>query len=252
METPVQSYSSGMKVRLGFAVAAQMEPDILIIDEVLAVGDVGFRIKCLNFIHKLLRTSLVIFVSHSMPQVSKISSNILFMRSGLVAHAGRNVSYGIEQYFLEFKDGDTSISENELRLMKLKTVTGGVSSEIQAQDTIVVNYLDDLLFEFYLYSNICIKYFGIIIRFFDKALVPVATCQTGKLKYNDHISLTIPRTQLGSGIYSVDIYFVSYHKESSSENILAYYRNFFSIVSSKSKVENQSGIQLQPIIDIHQ
>ncbi len=67
LDTPVQNYSSGMKVRLGFAVAAQMEPDVLLIDEVLAVGDTGFRMKCLNRIHELLESSAVIFVSHSMP-----------------------------------------------------------------------------------------------------------------------------------------------------------------------------------------
>ena len=54
MEMPVQNYSSGMKVRLGFAVAAQMEPDILLIDEVLAVGDMGFVLKCLSTIDNLL------------------------------------------------------------------------------------------------------------------------------------------------------------------------------------------------------
>ena len=53
-----------MKVRLGFAVAAQMEPDILIIDEVLSVGDVGFRAKCFNTIYKVMQKSAVIFVTH--------------------------------------------------------------------------------------------------------------------------------------------------------------------------------------------
>ncbi|HSF88438.1 MAG TPA: ABC transporter ATP-binding protein, partial [Saprospiraceae bacterium] len=53
IDSPVQNYSSGMKVRLGFAVAAQMEPDVLLIDEVLAVGDMGFVLKCLNKMDEL-------------------------------------------------------------------------------------------------------------------------------------------------------------------------------------------------------
>ena len=70
IDTPVQNYSSGMKVRLGFAVAAQMEPDVLMIDEVLAVGDVGFQIKCLNALRGIAGDSAIILVSHTMQQVS--------------------------------------------------------------------------------------------------------------------------------------------------------------------------------------
>src|SRR5690606_10301069 len=72
IDMPVQNYSSGMKVRLGFAVAAHLEPDILIIDEVLAVGDLGFVLKCFKKIDELLPKTAVIFVSHNMPMVSRI------------------------------------------------------------------------------------------------------------------------------------------------------------------------------------
>ena len=71
IDMPVQNYSSGMKVRLGFAVAAQMEPDVLIIDEVLAVGDLGFVLKCFKKIDAILPNTAVIFVSHSMPMISR-------------------------------------------------------------------------------------------------------------------------------------------------------------------------------------
>ncbi|MCB0457989.1 MAG: ABC transporter ATP-binding protein, partial [Flavobacteriaceae bacterium] len=62
IDMPVQNYSSGMKVRLGFAVAAQMEPDILLIDEVLAVGDLGFVLKCFKKIDSLLPNTAIVFV----------------------------------------------------------------------------------------------------------------------------------------------------------------------------------------------
>ena len=64
IDMPVQNYSSGMKVRLGFAVAAQMEPDVLIIDEVLAVGDLGFVLKCFKQIDTILPKTAIVFVSH--------------------------------------------------------------------------------------------------------------------------------------------------------------------------------------------
>ncbi|MFM7728329.1 MAG: ABC transporter ATP-binding protein, partial [Flavobacteriales bacterium] len=77
IDTPVQNYSSGMKVRLGFSVAAQMKPDILLIDEVLAVGDMGFVLKCFKLIDTILPNTALIFVSHSMQMVGRISSQIV-------------------------------------------------------------------------------------------------------------------------------------------------------------------------------
>ena len=78
IDTPVQNYSSGMAVRLGFAVAAHLEPDILLVDEVLAVGDEGFQIKCLNKIGELRKNgTAIILVSHNMHTVSSYSDRIL-------------------------------------------------------------------------------------------------------------------------------------------------------------------------------
>jgi ABC-type polysaccharide/polyol phosphate transport system ATPase subunit len=82
IDSPVQSYSSGMKVRLGFAVATALEPDVLLIDEVLAVGDAAFRSKCYNRIDRLRERSAVILVSHSMEHVGRVCT------SGLVLHGG--------------------------------------------------------------------------------------------------------------------------------------------------------------------
>lgn len=118
IDMPVQNYSSGMKVRLGFAVAAQMEPDVLLIDEVLAVGDVGFRMKCLTRIGELLKKTAVIFVSHSMPQVSRISNKILLMTKGEVLVCGNNISEGIEKYYQSFQNNDKIVGGNGLVKIK--------------------------------------------------------------------------------------------------------------------------------------
>lgn len=119
IDMPVQNYSSGMKVRLGFAVAAQMEPDVLIIDEVLAVGDVGFRMKCLTRIGELLKTTAVIFVSHSMPQVARIANRVLLLQKGQELINGIDITNGIEKYYQFFKnDSDKIIGGNGM--IKLK------------------------------------------------------------------------------------------------------------------------------------
>jgi lipopolysaccharide transport system ATP-binding protein len=102
VDTPVQNYSSGMKVRLGFAIAAQMEPDVLLIDEVLAVGDLGFKIKCMNRIQQLMKKCAVIFVSHAMTQVTVVCTGIVLMDKGRVVFAGNDVGEGVEKYFGKF------------------------------------------------------------------------------------------------------------------------------------------------------
>ncbi len=110
LEMPVQNYSSGMKVKLGFAVSSQLEPDILLIDEVLAVGDLGFRYKCLNKIGELLRKCAVVFVSHSMTQVMRVSSDIMMLRAGRIEFLGSDIAKGLEAYYQLFDTGGRTVS----------------------------------------------------------------------------------------------------------------------------------------------
>ncbi len=87
-DSPVQFYSSGMKSRLGFAASSVLAPDILIIDEVLAVGDLPFRIRCYERINDLANRSAVIYVSHSPGQVSRLCERAIFLEKGSVLFDG--------------------------------------------------------------------------------------------------------------------------------------------------------------------
>lgn len=103
IDMPVQNYSSGMNVRLGFSVAAVlMEPDILFLDEVLAVGDIGFAMKCLNRMREIMATSAVIFVSHSMPMVSTFCTRALVMQKGRLQLDTTNLGEAMDQYMSAF------------------------------------------------------------------------------------------------------------------------------------------------------
>lgn len=87
--TPVKRYSSGMYVRLAFAVAAHLEPEILIVDEVLAVGDANFQKKCLNKMQDVGQGGrTVLFVSHSMPAVTRLCNRALLLNAGTVIADG--------------------------------------------------------------------------------------------------------------------------------------------------------------------
>ena len=89
IDTPVKYYSSGMYLRLAFAVAAHLEPDVLIVDEVLAVGDQAFQAKCLAKIEALSRTGrTVFFVSHNMATVERLCSRCLLFRRGRLIAEG--------------------------------------------------------------------------------------------------------------------------------------------------------------------
>ena len=84
LDTPVKRYSSGMYVRLAFAVAAHLEPEILIVDEVLAVGDLEFQKKCLGKMERVTGQDgrTVLFVSHNMDLISKLCSKAVLLNAG--------------------------------------------------------------------------------------------------------------------------------------------------------------------------
>ena len=89
LDTPVKRYSSGMYVRLAFAVAAHLEPEILIVDEVLAVGDVAFQKKCLGKMQDVAQHGrTVIFVSHNLPAVVDLTDRAVFLEQGRVKAIG--------------------------------------------------------------------------------------------------------------------------------------------------------------------
>ena len=92
LDTPVKHYSSGMYVRLAFAVAAHLEPEILLVDEVLAVGDVAFQKKCLGKMENVAREGrTVLFVSHNMNAVEQLCGSALLLERGRIIAASHDV-----------------------------------------------------------------------------------------------------------------------------------------------------------------
>ncbi len=144
IESPVQTYSSGMKVRLGFAIASQMEPDILLIDEVLAVGDIGFRAKCYDYINSIINKTAIIFVSHSMPQVARVCDAVLNLDKGRAIFNGKTIE-GIRIYNESFK---TEITKPVIERIKLtKMLTNGLETNV------VQAYGNDMIIELFLLSK---------------------------------------------------------------------------------------------------
>jgi len=89
LDTPVKRYSSGMYMRLGFSVSAHVEPDLLLVDEVLAVGDYAFQRKCLGWMEKYRRSGTVVFVSHNLEAVARYCTRVVYLHEGRIVQDGR-------------------------------------------------------------------------------------------------------------------------------------------------------------------
>jgi lipopolysaccharide transport system ATP-binding protein len=115
IDTPVKRYSSGMYVRLAFAVSAFLEPEILIVDEVLAVGDAEFQKKCLGRMENVSKNDgrTILFVSHNMAAVSNLCSTTAFMRNGTLHSIGPTERI-IEEYISYGKTNSGQVVETEI------------------------------------------------------------------------------------------------------------------------------------------
>ncbi len=101
LDTPVKHYSSGMYMRLAFAVAAHLEPEVLIVDEVLAVGDIGFQRKCLNKMKTVGESGrTVLFVSHDMNAINRLCSRTIWLKNGTIEKDGETGEV-VSQYLHE-------------------------------------------------------------------------------------------------------------------------------------------------------
>jgi lipopolysaccharide transport system ATP-binding protein len=133
LDTPVKRYSSGMYVRLAFAVAAHLEPEILIVDEVLAVGDIAFQKKCLGKMEDISKSGgrTVLFVSHNMAMITRLCGKAVLLQNGSVAMID-SAEAVVSQYVLSF--GETGSEKvwaetdrpgnNKMRLRAVRVVDG--------------------------------------------------------------------------------------------------------------------------------
>lgn len=167
IDTPVQYYSSGMKVRLGFSIATLViKPDVLLLDEVLAVGDAHFRSKCYNRIGRLRENAAVIFVSHSMDQVAQICDACLLLEKGRMSYFGE-VSEGIQRYL----EGD---SESDGEAKPFEIVEDPVIAASLAWDRLDIDYGGTIILTAKIETSRAIPGALVHIPFYDREETVVA------------------------------------------------------------------------------
>jgi len=207
IDTPVQSYSSGMQVRLGFAVAAVLiKPDVLLLDEVLAVGDVGFAIKCLNTIKSLMDKSAVVFVSHNMQFVSAFCDRIAVMEKGEIRCDSGNIAHGIDDYLSLFTIYESTAGSGEA------TIESVILTCLQTRQTAAKGLCIPFGSEIRLEASVHTEKHGQFWVQIDTAgLVPVVAVQVKDLDSNPlilppgqhNVQLNLGTVELNSGIYSL-------------------------------------------------
>ncbi len=141
IDAPVQTYSSGMKVRLGFAVAAQLEPDILLIDEVLAVGDVGFRMKCFRHMVELSSNGTsMILVSHNMTDINRICGRGVVMGGGHLMLDGEvPAAVAAYQGSRRRETSDNVSAGDSVTIINIKVLSDSGCDEISTGDAVSVS-----------------------------------------------------------------------------------------------------------------
>lgn len=224
MDTPVQYYSSGMKVRLGFAIAAQMEPDVLIVDEVLAVGDAGFRAKCLNKISEISKNAVVIFVSHQMPQISRISDFVLLLNRGKTQFLGNNLNEGIQLYYDGFiNNQDKKYFGDKLDICHFEIQDS--SAAFRYEETISLN----AILRSFEYTGVVY----ILLTIVDQSGRGVASILSDKNQITKNsetkISLSF-QNQFSQGVFSISVTIFSLDKN--RRDILLKYHNIASFRSA--------------------
>lgn len=177
VDTPVKRYSSGMYVRLAFAVAAHLESEILIIDEVLAVGDAEFQKKCLGKMGEVSKTGgrTVLFVSHNLASIKTLCTQGIYMKNGMIESVGQ-----VRDVLSKYKksangvfelDGDTELAKRINRCASEGTVAGFVRftsikfMDVDFAETVVFTKDAEILMEIEYRAYEDVENLGIAIQF---------------------------------------------------------------------------------------
>jgi lipopolysaccharide transport system ATP-binding protein len=162
IDTPVKRFSSGMTVRLGFAIAAYLEPEILVVDEVLAVGDAEFQKKAIGRMQDVSNNEgrTVLFVSHNMQAITNLCSRVILLNKGTVVQNGNTVevirnylSYETSKDGVVYWDDKTALGDSMIKLKAIKIMSEDnhirnhffSKAKIKVQIEFILNELDDEL-----------------------------------------------------------------------------------------------------------
>jgi lipopolysaccharide transport system ATP-binding protein len=223
LDTPVKRYSSGMYVRLAFAVAAHLEPEILLVDEVLAVGDAQFQKKCLGKMEdvSVKEGRTVLFVSHNMLAVKNLCSSAMLLKQGLIDFLG-NIGGTIERYMNDksdingeiiWPDRNIALGNEKIRLHGVRIVSNGNVTASPSMDREIEIQIDYWNLEPNVRRLVSIH----VINVLGTVVFTSANTRRGSIQPDPwyekkypvglfRTSCVIPASILNEGHHSVDVY----------------------------------------------
>lgn len=201
IDTPVKRYSSGMRVRLAFAVAAHLDPEILIVDEVLAVGDLDFQRKCLGRMQRVAEGGrTVLFVSHNLAAVAQLCQRAVVLEGGKLVFAA-DVAAAIDRYLRSSDSlGGDSAADGDRRSTPDLRINGTISPRVRVEDPLLISVSFDAPTEDA----------RIIVILEDASGTPILH-ERGEVRWNSEsvmngrrtVELEVPSLALSPGLYSV-------------------------------------------------
>ena len=248
IDMPVQNYSSGMKVRLGFAVSAMMEPDVLIIDEVLAVGDLGFQMKCLNRIYEMRQNCCCMVVSHSMPMIGRLADCACLINKGGVHSIGSDVGHVIESYHNLFSTESSSLTGSGKAQLLSMEIFNEKNTQVEAGSNFEFGEMIKLKLEIEIEESIPL--FSVGISFCDMTLRAVAASysacdeQIWNNRKTNRIEVKVP-LYFATGRYSINVGVLGYRGEESDGEFLATYWNFTHIVIKSKALHTDVAVRIE-------
>ncbi|MCG2462590.1 ABC transporter ATP-binding protein [Flavobacteriaceae bacterium F89] len=215
IDTPVKRYSSGMYVRLAFAVAAHLEPDILVVDEVLAVGDAEFQKKAIGKMQEVSTEGgrTVLFVSHNMESVRKLCNTGIVLSNGIITYNG-DVDQAISNYLSNGNKANNELIytdniKDELQLNSIKIKSDGDTNSYTTKDNLKI-IIDYTLFDTLVNLRVIINFFtedGVLIfstsdfesynldrkriagRYLSQCQIPANLLNLGNYRISVHIDI---------------------------------------------------------------
>jgi lipopolysaccharide transport system ATP-binding protein len=217
LDTPVKHYSSGMYVRLAFAVAAHLEPEVLIVDEVLAVGDAEFQRKCLGKMNHVAKQEgrTVLFVSHNMPAVETLCDQAIYLDKGCIRGIGRSATIVAEYMQNTIETTRMLVNCGKTKHFRSFTMKDRDGTE---RDSFQIG--EDIVFEIELHSDEFIDHPRCGIAICNQSAGRIATLHTD-IQQKSHWAFRGPkrlraiwkRVPLNVGNYQVDVGLWGYDRD---------------------------------------